>query len=68
VVNPGLQVALDVHRGCRWIDQPGGQKNQRGKRPKKHDADGDPSDKGSEKTLAKRFPGAAVWLFSHTSE
>jgi hypothetical protein len=31
VVNPGLQAPLDVHRGCRWVDPPGGQKGQRGK-------------------------------------
>jgi hypothetical protein len=28
-------VALDVHRGGRWVDPPGGQKDQHGKRPKK---------------------------------
>jgi hypothetical protein len=39
VVNPGLETALDVHRGGRWIDPPGGDKDNRGKRPKGHDAD-----------------------------
>jgi hypothetical protein len=34
VVNPSLQMALDVHRGRRWVDPPGGHKDQRGKRPK----------------------------------
>jgi hypothetical protein len=29
VVNPGLQAPLDVHRGCRWVDPPGGHKDQR---------------------------------------
>ena len=31
VVDPGLPAALDVHRGCRWVDPPGGHKDQRGK-------------------------------------
>src|ERR1019366_4574848 len=43
VVNPGLQAALDVHRGRRWVDPPGGHKDQRGKRPKEHYADDKPS-------------------------
>jgi hypothetical protein len=68
VVNPGLQAALDVHRGRRWVDPPGGQKDQCGKRPNKHRADGKPSNKGSEKTLAKRCLGVCVWLFNHISE
>ena len=34
-VNPGLHAALDVHGGGRWVDPPGGHKEQRGKRPKK---------------------------------
>ena len=38
-VNPGLQTALDVHRGGRWIDPPGGHKDKRGKRPKGHYTD-----------------------------
>ena len=42
VVNPGLQAALDVHRGCRWVDPRGRHKDQRGKRPKKHHADDEP--------------------------
>jgi len=68
VVNPGLQPALDVHRG-RWVDPSSGQKDQRGKRPKKHRADDKPSNQGSEKTPAKRRIGRCyVWLFTHTSE
>jgi hypothetical protein len=27
VVNPGLQAALDVHRGGRWVDPPGSHKH-----------------------------------------
>jgi hypothetical protein len=60
VVNPGLQVALEVHRGGRWVDPPSGQKDQRGKRPKKHHADGKPSNKGSQKTFLKRHLGVCV--------
>ena len=36
VVNPGLQAALDVHRGGRWIDPPASHNDKRGKRPKGH--------------------------------
>jgi hypothetical protein len=68
VVNPGLQAALDVHCGCRWVDPPGGHKDQSGKRPKKRHADDKPSNKGPEKALAKRRLGVCVWLFSHISE
>jgi hypothetical protein len=68
VVNPGLQAALDVYRGCRRVDPSGGHKDQRGKRPNKHHTDHKPSNKGSEKTLAKRGLGVCVSLFSHISE
>jgi hypothetical protein len=68
VVNPGLQAALDVHRGCRWVDPPGGHKDQRGKRPKKHRANDKPSNKGPEEARPNRGLGACVWLFSHISE
>jgi hypothetical protein len=57
VVNPGLQAALDVHRGCRWVDLPGGRKDQGRKRPKKHHADDKPSNKGAEKACPKRGLG-----------
>jgi hypothetical protein len=57
-----------VHRGCRWVDPPGGHKDQRGKRPNKHQADGKPPNKGSEETLPKRGLGACVWPWSHSSE
>jgi hypothetical protein len=68
VVNPGLQAALDVHRGCRWVDPPGGHKDQRGKRPKKHHADDKPSNKGSDETCPKRGLGVCVRQCSHISE
>jgi hypothetical protein len=61
-------VALDVHRGCRWVDPAGGHKGQRGKRPKKHHADDKPSKKGSKGARTKRGLVACVWLFSHISE
>jgi hypothetical protein len=43
LVNRGLQAALDVHRGRRWVNPPGGNKDQRGKRPKNQHADYKPS-------------------------
>jgi hypothetical protein len=68
VVNPGLQAALDVHRGCRWVDPPGGHKDQRGKRPKKHHADDKPSNKGAEEARPKWGLGVRVRRRSHSSE
>ena len=68
VVNPGLQAALDVHRGCRWVDPPGGHKDQRGEQPKKHHADDNPPNKGWEEAPPKRGFGLRVWRFSHVSE
>ncbi len=38
-MNPCLHTALDVHRGGRWVDPPGANKKQHGKRPKKQRAD-----------------------------
>jgi hypothetical protein len=46
VVNPGLQVALHVHNGSRWVDPPGSHKDQHSKRPKKHHSDEKPSNEG----------------------
>jgi hypothetical protein len=66
-MNQGLQPPLDVYGRGRWVDPPGGDKAQRGKRPNKHCADGKPSNKGSEKTFAKRCLGVCVLLFNHTS-
>src|SRR6516162_8257682 len=68
VVNPGLQAALDVHRGCRWVDPPGGHKGQRGKRPKKYHADDKPSNKGAEEARPKWSLGVRVRRRSHSSE
>jgi hypothetical protein len=68
VVNPGLQAALDVHRGCRGVDPPGGHKDQRSKRPKKHRSDDKPSNSGSEEARPKRGLGVRVRRCSHTSE
>src|ERR1035438_6705659 len=49
-----------VSSGRRWIDPPGGHKNQRGKRPKKHHADDKPSNKGSEEAGPKRCLAVCV--------
>jgi hypothetical protein len=67
VVNPGLQAALDLHCRRRWVDPPGGHKDQRGKRPKKHHAD-KPSNKGSELARPKRRFSVCVRHCSHISE
>src|SRR5208283_1103907 len=56
--NPGLQTALDVHRRSRWVDPPGCHKDQRGQRPKKHQAAGKPSNRGPEEARPK--PGFGV--------
>ena len=67
-VNPGLQTALHVHRCGGWVDPPGGDKDQRGKRPKKRKADDKPLGKGSEGTRPKRGIGVRVRYCSHVSE
>src|SRR6267378_7723457 len=68
VMNPGLQAALDVHRGCRWVDPSCGQKDQRGNRPKKHHADDKPSNKGSEEARPQRGLGVCVQHCGYISE
>jgi hypothetical protein len=65
VVNPGLQAALDVHRGCRRVDPPGSHKDQRGMRPKNHNTNDKPSNKGSQETLPKRKFGER-WMALHS--
>jgi hypothetical protein len=47
-VNPRLQAALDVHRGCRRIDPSGSEEREGGKRPNKRQPDDKPSHKESE--------------------
>ena len=68
VASPGLQSTLDVHHSGRWVDPPGGQKDQRGKQPKERHSDDKPSNNGSEDTLPKRGFGVCVWPWSHISE
>ena len=68
VVNPGLQAALHMHRGGRWIDPPGGHKDQHSKRPKKRHSDEKPLNEGSQRAFPKRGRGVCVWIFSHISE
>ena len=67
VVNPGLQAALDVYRGCRWVNPSGGHKDQRGKRPKQHQADDEPSNTRPEEARPKQGPGKPVRHCSHVS-
>jgi len=68
VVNPGLQVALHVYRGCRWIDPPGSHQDQHGEQPKKRYSEKKPSNAGSEKTSPKPSLGMCARIFSHISE
>src|ERR1700688_1555390 len=68
VVNPGLYAALEMHRGCRWVDPSSRHKDQRGKRPKKHHADDKPSKEGSEEACPKECLGLCVRHCSHISE
>jgi hypothetical protein len=44
-VNPGLQATLDMHRSGRWIDPPGGQKEEHGEQPERRHTDDKPSNK-----------------------
>ena len=61
VMNPGLQTALDMHCGCRWVDPPDGNKEQHGNRPKKQGNDAKPSNKGSEEILPRLGLGGCKW-------
>ena len=42
-VNPGLQMALNVHGGGRWVDPAGGDERERAERPEGRDGDDEPS-------------------------
>src|SRR5262249_7593249 len=68
LVKPGLQPALDVHRGRRWVDPPCSQKAHRGKRPRTHYTNDKPSEKGSKEIPPKQDIGLCVWPRSHPSE
>jgi hypothetical protein len=68
VVDPGLQAALHVHRGSRWVNPPVSHEDQRSKRPKKRNSDEKPSNEGSESSCTKLGLGVRVWIFSHISE
>jgi len=68
VVNPGLQAALHVHGGGRWVDPAGRPKDQHRKRPKKRHSDEKPSNEGSEEAFPKRGLGGCVWIFHYVSE
>jgi hypothetical protein len=68
VMNPGLQAALHVNCGGRWVDPPGSHKDQYSKRPKKRHSEGKPSKEGSKKAFPKRGRVECVWIFSHISE
>ena len=68
VVKRGLQAALDVHRGRRRGNPLGGDKDQCGKRPKKHHADDKPSNQGSEESRPKLGRVVCIRYRSHNSE
>jgi hypothetical protein len=68
VVDPALQVALDLHCGCRWIDPPDGYKHQHGKQPKKRCAEAKPSNKEDERALPKYGLEGCSRTSSHVSE
>jgi hypothetical protein len=76
VVNPGLQVALDMYRGSRRVDPAEGYQRKRGKGPKKRQAEakplGQPSNRGSktgsERRLRNRGLESRVWTFCHITE
>jgi len=53
VMNPGLQSALDLHHGGRWVDPAGYNQQQRGNRPKGQRSDDKPSKNGSERDVRK---------------
>ncbi len=67
VVNPGLHAALDVHCGCRRVDPPGRNKDQRGDRPKKNQGDDKPLNSGAEGDRPKRRIGGGVGYWRHVS-
>jgi hypothetical protein len=66
VVSPGLQAALHVHRGGRWVDPPGGHEDQHSERPKQRYSEDTPSNKGFEKPFGRQGPEVCVWIFSHS--
>jgi hypothetical protein len=68
VVNPGLHAALHANCGGRWVDPPGGHKDQHSKQPKKRHSEDKPSKEGSEKASPKRGFVVCVWIFSHILE
>jgi hypothetical protein len=53
VLKPGLPATLHLYRRCRWINPPGRQEHQRGQRPKKHQDDDDPTNKGPQEARSK---------------
>jgi hypothetical protein len=68
VVNPRLHAALYANCGGRWVDPPGGHKDQYSNRPKKRHPEDNPSKEGSEKASPKRGLIVCVWIFSHILE
>jgi len=68
-MNPGLEVALDMHRGCGWSIQRAAQQDQpRQSDQRSHHADDKPSNKGSDEGRRKQGLDACVQPCSHVSE
>ena len=68
VVNQGLQAALHVYCGGRWVDPSGSHEDQHSEQPKKRCSEKKPSNKRSEKAFPKPSLGLCARIFSHISE
>jgi hypothetical protein len=68
MVNPSLYVALHMHSGGRRVDPSSSHESQRGKRPKEHHPDDQPTKRGSEEVLPTPSPGMYVLHRGHVSE
>jgi hypothetical protein len=64
-MEPGLKPALHVHRGCWWIDPPGGHKGQRGHQPDKYHTCQEAYGKAAERELANME--LEMWQGWHSS-
>src|SRR5262249_43795594 len=68
VMNPGLEAALHVHCGGRWIDPPGSHEGQHDEQPKKRYSDEKPSNERAETAFPKLSLGSCARIFSQISE
>jgi len=68
VVNQGLQAALHVYCGGRWVDPSGSHEDQHSNRPKECNSEDKPANQRSEKANPKRALGVCVRIFGHIPE